>query len=236
MIENKYHRWYSAIVAQGDDTAGYVEKHHILPRSLGGTNKKSNLIRVAARKHFLLHWLLTKFTEGLGYRKMLHAFGMMSTYKKFRCFSSWQYERMRLSKSLAQKVSLDEVSRDNLSIKMKLYYEDPEAHKKASERTSNYFQNNPEAGNQHSEKLINYYKDHPEARDARRIGTIESFKDPDLRQGARERTSNYWRLHPELLEQRGKKTRNYFSDPVNRKNHSEATKKGMLRKKEGSER
>jgi hypothetical protein len=103
-LDNKYHRWYDAIVAQGDDSASYVEKHHILPKKLGGSNKRGNLVRVAARKHFLLHWLLTKFTTGQAYYKMLHALDLMSAFKKGeRRLSSWQYAVSRLAKSKVMK-------------------------------------------------------------------------------------------------------------------------------------
>ena len=38
---------------------GYVEKHHIIPKCLGGTNKKDNLVKLTAKEHFLIHKLLT---------------------------------------------------------------------------------------------------------------------------------------------------------------------------------
>jgi hypothetical protein len=36
----------------------YTESHHVIPKSMGGTNKKENLVRVPGRVHFLLHWML----------------------------------------------------------------------------------------------------------------------------------------------------------------------------------
>lgn len=38
---------------------GY-EVHHIIPRSLGGGNSKSNLVKLNKREHVFAHWLLTK--------------------------------------------------------------------------------------------------------------------------------------------------------------------------------
>lgn len=38
----------------------YVEKHHILPRALGGNNSKSNLVVMTAKEHFVAHHLLWK--------------------------------------------------------------------------------------------------------------------------------------------------------------------------------
>ena len=36
----------------------YTEVHHIIPRSIGGSDEKSNLIRLSAREHFVCHLLL----------------------------------------------------------------------------------------------------------------------------------------------------------------------------------
>jgi hypothetical protein len=37
---------------------GYVEKHHIIPKCMNGTNESNNLVKLTAREHFLVHWLL----------------------------------------------------------------------------------------------------------------------------------------------------------------------------------
>ena len=51
----------------------YYEKHHIIPKSLGGTNEKENLVSLTAREHFICHLLLLKITEGKNYYKMVNA-------------------------------------------------------------------------------------------------------------------------------------------------------------------
>jgi len=58
---------------------GYTEKHHIIPRSLGGSDSAHNLVRLTAREHFLCHWLLVKMYKEnkTSYYKMLKAFNMM---------------------------------------------------------------------------------------------------------------------------------------------------------------
>lgn len=76
-LQNKYTRWYYNIIsaAQSRRIDGYTEKHHIIPKSLGGTNKKENLVSLTAREHFICHWLLTKMIEDPQSRvKMLYAF------------------------------------------------------------------------------------------------------------------------------------------------------------------
>lgn len=39
---------------------GYTEKHHIIPRCMGGDNSKENLVRLTAREHFICHVLLVR--------------------------------------------------------------------------------------------------------------------------------------------------------------------------------
>lgn len=40
------------------DEGIYIEKHHIIPKSEGGTDEESNLVNLTAREHFIAHWLL----------------------------------------------------------------------------------------------------------------------------------------------------------------------------------
>jgi hypothetical protein len=65
-IQNKYFRWYNSIIlsAKNKQVSGYTEKHHIIPKSLGGNNSKDNLVVLTAREHFVCHWLLSKCTYG----------------------------------------------------------------------------------------------------------------------------------------------------------------------------
>lgn len=43
---------------------GYVERHHILPKALGGTDDSSNLVALTAREHFIAHLLLARLHGG----------------------------------------------------------------------------------------------------------------------------------------------------------------------------
>lgn len=53
----------------------YVEKHHIVPRSEGGTDDQSNLVHLYPREHFLAHWLLYRENPTMN---RAFAFNMMS--------------------------------------------------------------------------------------------------------------------------------------------------------------
>lgn len=58
-----YQKIYLAICDRGRtkrELKGYCEKHHILPRCMGGTDNEDNLTTLTFREHFLAHLLLTK--------------------------------------------------------------------------------------------------------------------------------------------------------------------------------
>jgi hypothetical protein len=58
-----YERIYNQLIEKrkSSNLDGYVEKHHILPRSLGGSDSEDNLVKLTAREHFIAHLLLAKF-------------------------------------------------------------------------------------------------------------------------------------------------------------------------------
>lgn len=71
------------------------ERHHILPVSLGGTNRRSNLVDLTLKEHFLCHLLLTKMTEGEARQKMSAAFVLMAGRYRGQLPSSRLYENAR---------------------------------------------------------------------------------------------------------------------------------------------
>jgi hypothetical protein len=161
MLENKYHRWYRDIVAKGGDVSDYVEKHHILPKALGGSNKKINFISVTPENHFLLHWLLTKFTEGRDRYLMLHAFASMTAHKRLRCFASWRYGAAK---------------RANTEVQKKLL-EDPEYF----EKTLGQRWASPKAREIQSKTLVEFYKGNEEACLARSERGKKRYQDLEAR-------------------------------------------------------
>ena len=74
-IDNKYTKWYFSIIRNSKfrRLTGYTEKHHIIPKSLGGLNVKDNIAVLTAREHYICHLLLTKMTSGVDKHKMIHA-------------------------------------------------------------------------------------------------------------------------------------------------------------------
>jgi len=87
----------------------YGEKHHIIPRSLGGSNGKDNLVRLSAREHFICHALLAEMYEyeSVEWIKMNRAFMMMKGSRVYqnRYFNSRLYELKRKDFSKVQSLS-----------------------------------------------------------------------------------------------------------------------------------
>ena len=106
-LVNKYTAWYISIISQSKlrpTILGYAEKHHVIPKSLGGTNDHSNLVRLTAREHFICHSLLIRMTTGIDRRKMLHALGkfIQANQHQSRTFTSRQYDLIRRAISEAR--------------------------------------------------------------------------------------------------------------------------------------
>lgn len=64
----------------------YYEKHHIIPRCLGGTDEKENLVLLTAREHYICHKLLTYIYPNE--YKISLAFHYMTYNKKYNNFIS----------------------------------------------------------------------------------------------------------------------------------------------------
>jgi hypothetical protein len=82
------------------NTGTYYELHHILPKCLGGTNSKENLVNLTAKEHFICHRLLCEiYPEN---EKLKFALWMMCNSKNQNqgnrhVPSSKVYERIRTS-------------------------------------------------------------------------------------------------------------------------------------------
>ena len=92
---------------------GYSEKHHIIPKCLGGTDDPDNLVHLTAREHFIVHKLLCEIYPNES--KLHWAAFMMATARgkhmdnrDYRICSR-EYERLKesleLSEEAKQKIS-----------------------------------------------------------------------------------------------------------------------------------
>ncbi len=83
MIKNEHYESYyklidNAVSKDRSKKSGYYESHHIIPKSMGGSNDTDNLVLLTPEEHYLCHSLLPDFTDGEDYYKMLTAWNFMS--------------------------------------------------------------------------------------------------------------------------------------------------------------
>jgi hypothetical protein len=57
-----YQKIYNTLITRGQNRIleGYSEKHHIVPRCIGGTDEITNLVSLTPEEHYLCHLLLVK--------------------------------------------------------------------------------------------------------------------------------------------------------------------------------
>ena len=100
-----YSRIYESLVsrARHRQAIGYVERHHILPKCLGGDDAKENLVDLYPEEHLLAHLLLVKMNPGN--EKLVFAANMMlvsSTTQKRVTNKTYGWLRRLHVKSLSQ--------------------------------------------------------------------------------------------------------------------------------------
>ena len=76
-----YEKIYNQLIIRAKNRVleGYSERHHIIPRCMGGSYKKENLVRLTAREHYICHWLLTRMYPTNS--ALAYSFWMMNTSK-----------------------------------------------------------------------------------------------------------------------------------------------------------
>jgi hypothetical protein len=95
-----YQKIYNQIIerAQTRKLDTYVEKHHIVPKCIGGLDIKENIVELTAREHFLCHRLLCEIYPKE--HKLLYALWLMAIGKKNPnpnpTLSGREYERIKL--------------------------------------------------------------------------------------------------------------------------------------------
>lgn len=103
-LTNKYSNYYFNIVARAKARTlaahTYVEKHHIIPRSLGGVDDQTNIVKLTAREHLICHQLLIKMTVGGQKSKMAFAAWRM-------VFSSSKHKRVKVTSRVYESLKLE---------------------------------------------------------------------------------------------------------------------------------
>jgi hypothetical protein len=79
---------------------GYTERHHIVPRCLGGNDTIDNIVLLTAREHFIVHKLLCRIYPNEN--KLFFAYRMMAVMKNSKdndrdyYVSSREFEEIRI--------------------------------------------------------------------------------------------------------------------------------------------
>lgn len=118
-ISNFYKKIYDALIlrSRGRALVGYSEKHHIIPKSLGGTDDPSNIVILTACEHFRAHLLLCKITTSNDKFKMLCAAKMMANMQR-----SYQ-DRYKPKSRIYEWLKIRAATAQSNSIKGKTYEE-----------------------------------------------------------------------------------------------------------------
>ena len=109
-LQNKYTKCYYSIIDRAKSRVllpeMYTERHHIIPRSLGGPDGQHNLVRLTAREHFVCHLLLPKMLTGVNKRNMTFAIWSMlnrdhSKQRSRHKVNSHVYQRLKTQIAIA---------------------------------------------------------------------------------------------------------------------------------------
>lgn len=115
-INNKYSTWYFNIIDVAKSRIlnpdVYHEVHHIIPKSLNGSNDRDNLVSLTGREHLLCHRLLIRMTEGTNKAKMVSAAWTMANLnndnQQRSRLTSRQYSYLREQFSKVHSVRMSE--------------------------------------------------------------------------------------------------------------------------------
>lgn len=110
-LPNKYTKYYINIIERSLDRGndrkslkeelGYIELHHILPKSfnLGGKKDSDNLVFLTAREHYIVHLCATKMFTSFHKNKMIFAFRQLRAKNK--------HQQGRVNSRLYKKIKPD---------------------------------------------------------------------------------------------------------------------------------
>lgn len=207
---NKYTKWYNSIISNRKNNPlnnlVYKEKHHIIPKSLGGSNKKENIIALTAKEHFICHRLLVRMTEGNDKVKMSYAIRTMmireNPYQSRYKISSKVYES--IIRETKEVIGKSQTGKNN-SYYGKTHSEETRSLMKEKRK----LQDPPMLGKTHNKKTKDKLREanrkqfeDPKQIELRKLKAKEQMKDPAKR----------------YASGNGKRGKSWFYDPIT--NHS----------------
>lgn len=88
--------------AKHRDAPSKYEKHHIIPKSLGGANNTLNLVKLSIREHFVAHRLLTKIHSGEAQKKMWFAYYRLCNRHQITNSRAYEQAKLQSKKYLSE--------------------------------------------------------------------------------------------------------------------------------------
>lgn len=118
----------------------HYEQHHVIPKSLGGANNTTNLVKFTIREHFVAHRLLTKIYQGEAQKKMWFAYYRLCNRHQLTNSRSYEQSKLQAKQYLSQIHSGKKLS--------------PEHVQAIKARTAG--KNNPNYGRKHSKQNLEF--------------------------------------------------------------------------------
>ncbi len=182
------------------------DNHHILPKSLGGSNDITNLAVLTHKEHFLAHWVLTRITTGSDQVSMLFALNRMSQGSKNnrnRIISGWQYALARLARvEAARRMMVDRFAK-------------PGAREAQSKALFDYF-SKPGSCENHS-RIMKIVRNTDEARETHRQASLRHYEKPGAREAHKAAHNT-----DTALKNYSESKRRYYAQPGAREAHKAA--------------
>ena len=97
-----YQKIYDSLIDRGKNRTlcSYKEEHHIIPRCLGGSDEKENLVFLTAEEHYIAHQLLIKIYPDNN--KLVKAAAMMIPNRPSNKMYGWLKKRFSVAQSECQ--------------------------------------------------------------------------------------------------------------------------------------
>lgn len=209
--DNKYTIWYFSIISMASEREvlhnQYMERHHVIPKSIGGSDTADNLVSLTAKEHFVCHHLLTKMVEDpILKQKMYFAFVSMSRSNQNHSrtlINANTYSRMKALRSTAMVLMWQDPERLlAASHRQKEKFKDAEFIANFRQANARYWANSANVES-HKRKLVDYWSNQ-ENRNAASSRQLELNKNPEIRAkkaNCGEKNGMYGKRHTEEARQ-----------------------------------
>ena len=163
-----YQKHYDTLINRAKNRLleGYSERHHIIPRCMGGTDEQDNLVALTAEEHYVAHQLLVKMYPDND--KLIYAAKMMTISASGHVRNNKLYGWLKIKYSSISSLNMKEFLKNNPE---KHPMNSPEAKAKMSASRREYLKNNPEKNPSKN----------PEARAKISASMTEYFNNPEAR-------------------------------------------------------